>query len=36
MINFYNLVGYHLWENEKLKTDLREVLGKNGSLAIPH
>jgi len=36
MIKFYDLDGYHLRANEKLKTDIREVLGKNGSLAIPH
>jgi thiol-disulfide isomerase/thioredoxin len=36
MIKFYDLDGYHLRANEKLTTDLREVLGKNGLLAIPH
>jgi thiol-disulfide isomerase/thioredoxin len=36
MIKFYGLDGYHLRANEKLTNDLREILGKNGSLAIPH
>lgn len=35
MIKFYNLEGFHVRANDKLKAELRKIFDKNGSLSIP-